>query len=208
MDFSGIKNLVFDLGGVIINIDMQLTYNAFARLCGKDIESTLQIFRDKAIFEKYELGNLTEVEFRNYVREHLGEHLTDEVIEDAWNELLLDLPAVRIDFIKKLKGKYRLFLLSNTNDLHIRKVDEILCEVCGHRSLHELFDKVYFSYEIGLNKPGVGIYNYVAEDQGLKPAETLLIDDTEPNIAGAREAGWQALHVKKPQTILELLANA
>lgn len=208
MDFSQIKNLVFDLGGVIINIDMQLTYDAFSRIAGKELDETLRIFKEKAIFEKYELGMLTENEFRGYVRESLGNELSDEMIDEAWNALLLDLPAARIEFVKKLRNKYRLFLLSNTNDLHIRQVDEILCEACGHRSLHELFEKVYFSYEIGLNKPGVAIYHHVAEDQGLNPSETLLIDDTEPNIHGAREAGWHALHVKKPLTILELLANA
>lgn len=209
MEFSNIKNLVFDLGGVIINIDFDRTYHALAALAGLSYEDTLALVKKEELFYRFETGRLEEREFLSLVRETFCPQHKEGEIRRAWNALLLDIPSERIDLLRRLRKKYRLYLLSNTNYTHILEVNNILNNSCGIGDLRELFDKVYYSYEVNMVKPDVEIYQFVCEDSKLKPEETVFLDDMLPNLAGASSAGLRTLHVQPtPKSIIELLEYA
>jgi glucose-1-phosphatase len=207
VDLAGIKNIIFDLGAVIINIDFQFTFEAFAKRCNTDILSIIKQFRDLKVFERYEKGELNDVQFRNFIRKEFNQNLTDAEIDHAWNALLLDIPSERIELLKKLGKTYRLFLLSNTNPIHIVEVNNILFKTAQLRTLDLLFEKVYYSYDIGMAKPDVKIYEHVLHENKLKPSETLFIDDNADNIKGAEKAGLRTLHIIAPQSITDHLPN-
>lgn len=208
MNFSSIKNIIFDLGGVIINIDFQYTFEAFAKLGNTDVLKTLKKFEELQVFKKYEMGDLSDKELRDLLRKEFNNSVSDEEIDKAWNALLMDIPRSRIDLLQSLKNNYRTFLLSNTNNIHIQEVNSILHKSTGVKNLSDLFEKIYYSYEIKMSKPGVEIYQHVLKEQGLKAEETLFVDDNKDNIEGAKAAGLKVLHVRAPQTIIELFENA
>lgn len=203
-----IKNIIFDLGDVILNIDVPLASLSFAKLSGREQAEIISLFKEKDLFRQFETGTLDESGFRSYIRELLtNPEWEDEIIDTAWNSLLLDIPVERVELLKKLRGKYKLFLLSNTSSIHITQVNKILEEATGVKKLDELFDKVYLSYEMGLMKPDPKIYQDVLDEQGLAAGETLFLDDNADNIAGAATLGIQTIHVCKPTTILEYLKD-
>ena len=203
-----IKNIIFDLGDVILNIDVPLASLSFAELSGREQAEILTLFKEKDIFRQFETGHLTEAGFRDYVRELLVfPDWTDDMIDTAWNSLLLDLPPERIQLLKDLRKNYRLFLLSNTSSIHITKVNQILEAATGIKRLDDLFEKVFVSYEMGLMKPDPRIYSDLLEQAGLVAEETLFLDDNLDNIKGAQTLGIDTIHVQKPTTILEYLKD-
>ena len=208
MDFSKIKNIIFDLGAVIINIDLQITFQAFAERIGSPIDQIISQFHHNDFWNDYETGKVKDNDFRKYVKDNLYSGLTDDEIDFMWNKLLLDLPVERLTLLQKLKAKYRLFLLSNTNYIHIKEVNKRIAGIFEEKDIAGYFEKAYYSYEIGLRKPGVEIYHYVLNDKNLNPEETLFLDDNFDNILGAKKLGIKTIHVTPPHTILELLAEA
>lgn len=203
-----IKNIIFDLGDVILNIDVPVASLSFAKLSGREQAEILTLFQEKDLFRQFETGALNEEGFRNYIRELLVfPDWTDEMIDTAWNSLLLDIPSERIELLKKLKAHYKLFLLSNTSSIHITQVNKILEAATGIKKLDDLFDKVYLSYEMGLMKPAAEIYQQVLDQEGLVAEETLFLDDNLANIEGAAALGIATIHVRKPTTILEYLED-
>jgi glucose-1-phosphatase len=207
LKLAGIKNIIFDLGAVIINIDFQYTFEAFAKLCNTDILTLIKQFRNLRIFERYEVGEFDDEQFRNFIRKELNPELSDASIDKAWNALLLDIPLKRIELLKKLSKSFRLFLLSNTNNIHIVEVNKILHETFRLNNLDLLFEKVYYSYDIRLAKPDVKIYEHVLQENNLIAAETLFIDDNLDNIKGAEKAGLRTLHIVLPQSITDHFNN-
>jgi glucose-1-phosphatase len=207
VDLAGIKNIIFDLGAVIINIDFQRTFEAFSKHCNTDILTIIKRFRDLRVFERYEVGELDDHQFHDFIRKEFNESLSDAEIDRAWNALLLDIPQERVELLKKLSKNYRLFLLSNTNHIHIVEVNNILNRTFQLRTLDHLFEKVYYSYHIGMAKPDLKIYEHVLKENNLKPAETLFIDDNLDNIKGAQKAGVKTLHIILPESIIEHFNN-
>ena len=208
LKFSSVKNIVFDLGGVILNINFQNTYDSFAKLAQRDTADIFKRFEELQVFQKFEAGAYGNEEFRNLMRSEINPQLHDVEIDKAWNAMLLDIPLERIQLIQSLKEKYNVFLLSNTNDIHIHHINQILKATCGIDDLRRLFHKAFYSYEIKLAKPGRPVYDYVINDQNLKAEETLFLDDNVDNIAGANNAGWQTIHVTERNNIIEIIANA
>jgi epoxide hydrolase-like predicted phosphatase len=203
-----IKNIIFDLGDVILNIDVPIASLSFAKLSGLEQAQILQLFKENDLFRKFETGHLDEPGFRNFIRHLLSfPDWTDEMIDTAWNSLLLDLPPARVELLKTLAKKYRLFLLSNTSSIHITEVNKILEASTGVKKLDDLFEKVFVSYEMGLMYPDPGIYQQVLDEAGLIAEETLFLDDNLDNIKGADTLGIQTIHVQKPVTILEYLQD-
>jgi glucose-1-phosphatase len=203
-----IKNIIFDLGDVILNIDVPVASLSFAKLSGKEQHEILTLFKENDLFRKFETGHLDETGFRNYIRELLVfPDWSDEMIDSAWNSLLLDLPPERVELLKNLSKNYRLFLLSNTSSIHITQVNKILEASTGVKKLDDLFEKVFVSYEMGLMKPDPQIYRDVLDSASLKADETLFLDDNLDNIKGAQTLGIDTIHVQKPTTILEYLKD-
>ncbi|MDO1449168.1 HAD family phosphatase [Rhodocytophaga aerolata] len=201
---SHIKNLLFDLGGVILNIDFQQVALSFSKLSEKDIPFIRQQIEERRLFYNHEVGKWTDAEFRITVNHMLETSLTDEQIDQAWNSMLFDIPQERIKLLKELRKTYTLYLLSNTNAIHIQEVNRILQRDHQIYSLEDLFDKTYYSHQIQLAKPSADCYQYVLKDAGILPKETLFIDDSALNIQGAKQIGIQTVHLQTPATILDI----
>jgi len=206
--FQSIKNIVFDLGGVIINLDFAKTYQKLAQLGNCTVEDTIQWVERTQLFKKYETGVLQEDTFFTFIKEAFAPTASFTQVEEAWNALLLDIPKERIQRIQGLRKKYALFLLSNTNYTHIKEVNRKLHQSAGVPDLSDLFDGLYYSYEMGLAKPHHTIYEHLLTDAKLNASETVFLDDTEVNLLAPKAAGWKTLHVKEPLTFIELLKNA
>ena len=207
MDFSTIKNIIFDLGNVIINLDYQKSHNAFSKLTKIGHEEIAKRLKDSQLFDKHGNGDLTDPEFRNEIRKVLELNASDQDIDYAFNELLRDIPQERLDLLKKLSKKYRLFLLSNTNFIHIEKVNEILHKSSGIKNLQQLFEKVYYSHELKLSKPYLKIDETVLIENNLTPTETVFIDDIISNTEGSKAAGMHAIQVLPYFSIIDIFAH-
>lgn len=196
MILKNTKVVIFDFGNVIINIDVPKTYQAFAQLCGKSEEKVKSLFEENDLFKRYETGLFEDDEFRDAVRQILGFPLNDHEIDHAWNALLLDIPAERIQILHTLRESIPIYLLSNTNDIHIQAANQILYKTTGVRDVRDLFTKAYMSYELGLWKPDPAIYTHVLDDLKLKPNEVLFLDDNKANIESASQVGWQTVFIQ------------
>lgn len=208
MDFVGIKNIIFDLGDVIINIDPPRTYQAFADMKGISLDEAYKIVDGNAFFDKYDKGQFSDQEFVDYVKEKLDVPNTDQEIITAWNALLLDMPKERVERIQELSKKYTIYLLSNTCSLHIKEVNNILLKSSGVSDLKNLFTTAYFSFDLGLRKPDKSIYTTMLNDAKIKAEETLFLDDNLQNIEAAQALGIKCIHVQKPTTMLDYLKDA
>lgn len=193
-ELSGIKNIIFDLGNVIIDIYFQKTIDDFRKLGFADFDSIYSQIKQTRIFDLFETGKIPPQTFRMELRKFRN-HLTDEQIDRAWSSMIGDMPATYISLLGALKKNYKVFLLSNTNAIHIDFFIRYLNKKYGYNPLPGMFDYMYFSYEIGYRKPEVEAYEYVLTDAGLNARETLFIDDMEINISGARKAGLHTLQL-------------
>ena len=201
---QNIRNIIFDLGGVILDIDFSKTQQAFIDLGITNFAEMYGFTHVDSFFRQHEAGKITDEEFIASLQKMAGISLGTDVIQRAWNALLIRFPAERIELLKKLRQKYRLFLLSNTNAIHVVEFQKIYSNTFQNGSLVDLFDKVYYSNEIGMRKPNAEIYEFVLKDSQLLPEETLFIDDSLPNVEGAKQVGIQAIHLKPGQTMLDL----
>ncbi|GEO02479.1 hydrolase [Adhaeribacter aerolatus] len=208
MLLDGIKNIIFDLGGVIINIRFQLALDAFQKLSksGKVLEFTQQ--QQSALFDAYETGRISDTEFRDGLRQHYEIEATDEEIDAAWNALLLDIPKERIALLRELGKKYRLFLLSNTNAIHLVKFTQLVADKFTIPSLDALFEKTYYSHLIGQRKPDAIVFEQILAQNNLQAAETLFVDDSIQHIEGAKTVGLHTLFLAPPLTINEAFKDA
>lgn len=199
---KGIKNIIFDLGGVILNIDIKRTENALKELGIDNFSEYMTQFHIASFFREYETGKIDDAAFIKSIQSLSVKELPEEEAINAWNALLLDFPQERIELLKNLKNKYRLFLLSNTNAIHHRQFQKQLYLQTGGY-LEDLFEKTYYSHTINLRKPDVAIFQLVINENKLNPAETLFVDDTEENMRGAREAGLQIMYITPDTSILD-----
>ncbi|WP_224995707.1 HAD family phosphatase [Cesiribacter sp. SM1] len=206
---SSIQNIIFDLGGVVIHLDMPRTFAAFAQLGAITPEQANQLVHKDPLFLSYERGAVTPQEFLNGLRHLLGKPLSDEVLTEAWNAMLLDFPPENIELLRSLKksGKYRLFMLSNTNIIHIEEVHRRLEAACGEKDFSRFFDKVYYSQNIGARKPDPEAYQVILDEWNLKPEETLFIDDNQGNLLGAEQLGIKTLHFQQNSSLPAIFNN-
>ena len=203
MSHKPIRNIVFDLGGVILNINPQLTVTKFTELGWNDFyeENKQSIARE--LFYQLEKGYSSPEAFREAVREQVKGELADTAIDRAWSAMILDIPADRVRYLEELKKSYRIFLLSNTNEIHRLKFHEDFEKDFGY-SLYDLFERNFYSHEMGMRKPNPQIYIRALLEAGLVPEETLFIDDMVENTEAAKSAGMKVLHIQ-PGTLLERL---
>ena len=208
LNYKIIKNIIFDFGGVICDIDIQKTIEKFNLFgSGKEEynnsrESPSSAFED--LVARYETGLVTSAEFRETIRIHYVSSPDDQAIDDAWNALLIGIPEKRMKLLEILKSQYRLFLLSNSNEIHFRCYLRDFREKYGYNDFEEIFEKVYFSYRIHIRKPDPRIFKFVLSDRKLLPAETLFIDDMLPNVEAAISVGITGYHLKKGEDFVDL----
>lgn len=199
-----IKNIIFDLGGVLLNIDTAKTNAAFELLGVKDFKNNYTLNKADALFDHLEMGIISETDFYNGIRNISRLPLKDADIRDAWNALLLDFRTESLNCLEQLAGSYNLYLLSNTNSIHHTAFHKSFTEQTGRPDFDSYFTKAYYSQHIGLRKPSKEIYDFVLQDAGIVAAETLFIDDLLKNTEGAALAGLQT-HQLQPMERIEHL---
>jgi putative hydrolase of the HAD superfamily len=199
MSERAIKNLIFDLGGVILDLSVPATLDSFARLSGLDRGRVEDLFYANPGFLKYEKGLLSDADFRDFVREVYSVQATDAQLDASWNAMLVGIPLAKLQLLSRLMNQYRVFLLSNTNNIHLEYINhKILPGVTGGTSLDPFFHKTYYSHVMKKRKPDAEIFEQVLQENNLRPEETLFLDDHPKNIEGAAAVGIQTLHVVTP----------
>jgi len=171
---ASIKNIIFDFGGVILNIDYTLTENAFAKLGLKEFDKIYSQALQKELFDELEKGLITPAAFRRGVRKLIKAEISDLQIDTAWNAMLLDLPEERVNLLSELKKKYRIFLLSNTNEIHFSFFSTYMKNKFGFDVFSDLFEKVYVSHKVHMRKPDAEIFELVLNENNLLRKETLF----------------------------------
>jgi glucose-1-phosphatase len=184
-----IKNLIFDFGGVIIDIDPIRVGQSFKELGVKNLEKINKLAVTKELYLDLEKGLITPAEFRDGLRAVSGLKLTDEQIDGAWNSMILDFPKPHFELLKKLKNNYNVYLLSNTNEIHYQYFNQYVKNNLGVNSLDDIFTQCFYSHRMKLRKPDQEIYTKMLETARIKPSESLYIDDLEENVQAARELG-------------------
>lgn len=202
-----IRNIIFDFGGVVLDIDPTQTLKELKKLGFENVGLLEHPDFKEGIMNKFERGILTPETFREKVRDFLGIDATDQEIDEAWNALLFDIPKERIAVIEQAKKQYNIFLLSNSNEIHYEVYVRDLQLRFGYREFDQLFDKAYFSFDLHLSKPNPEIFEFVLNQHKLKPEETLFIDDTLEHIEAARKLGLQTYHLQNPVRIRDLFMD-
>lgn len=199
-----IKNIIFDFGGVLYDIDHSRTKNAFRQLGISNFEQLYGHAVQTKIFEDFEKGEISPKEFRNALFNQIPVQVTDKELDDAWNALLLGFDPRRLNFVQKISNNYTLYLLSNTNQIHYKSYRAELESLNLKTCFDACFEKQYYSHQIGMRKPDEVIYQFVVSDSQLNPAESVFIDDYDVNIAAAKKMGIQGLHLLPGNTIFDL----
>lgn len=201
---SKIKNLLFDLGGVLLNIDYNKTATAFKLLGVKQFDELYSQADANDLFESLETGKISEEDFYLAIKSFCNPDVTHQQIETAWNEMLLNFRTNSLNHLIKLKEHYNIYLLSNTNSIHLTAFNKIFQNDTGIDNLNDYFIKAYYSHLIQERKPYALTYKNVLEDAGIKAEETLFIDDSIKNIKGAKEAGLQVYHLLDGEKIEDI----
>jgi putative hydrolase of the HAD superfamily len=196
-----IDTIIFDFGDIFINLDKEATPLALKKLGLKEWNSNLD-----ALNLDFEKGKISEMEFiiglQNYIP-----NASIHQIREAWNAILLDFPLYRLEFLQMLSQKYRLFLLSNTDSIHIERFQH-RAGISFYRDFYQCFEKVYFSYELGMRKPDADIFEFVIKEHNLLLKNTLFVDDNLQNIESAEKLGLQVWHLQKgEEDVIDLFAN-
>ncbi len=198
-----IKNIIFDLGGVFLDVDYHKTKLQFEELGIEDFDKYFMQHHSNPLFANFEKGLISNEDFFDGFRKETHTSFSDEQITFAWNAMLGDFFPDAVDWLLTIKHKYRVFLFSNTNQVHhdafIPKFSEKY-----NLFLDDLFTKAYYSHKLNLRKPTIESFQAIINEQGIIPNETLFIDDTEINIIGAKQAGLEAVFLKKPMKVNEL----
>ena len=187
-----IKNILFDLGGVLYHINYQLTIDAFEKLGAKNFHKHFSQIQQSSLFDKLETGKISEEVFIVKMKILLPNCSEKEILH-AWNALLIGMPKENIDLLSKVSKNYKVFLLSNTNTIHIKHIYSQINKEYGLRNLSSLFTKVYLSHEIERRKPDVETFVWVLKDAGILAKETLFVDDSIQHIESANDIGIKTL---------------
>ncbi|MCW5907491.1 MAG: HAD family phosphatase [Chitinophagales bacterium] len=199
------KNLIFDIGNVIVDIDYAVPVREFQKLAVTDFSEIVSYSKQHHIFDAFEKGQITEQAFHSELRKFLRPGVTDEQILAAWNSILLRYPKPKFDLLLELKKSYKVFALSNINETHVRAIDEAVRQQFGATAFADYFHTAYYSNEVGFRKPEPEIYTMVLEKENLNPAETFFVDDKPENVEAARKTGLKAFELKHPDELFSLL---
>lgn len=197
---KNIKNIIFDLGGVIMGLDVPKTIKEFERLGITNVVNDTGHYYTDPIFYDLEIGEISDIGFIEKLRSKSSLNPSVNEIKEAWNAMILDMPKEKIEILFHLKEKYNIFLLSNTNSIHQEK---FLREVnkANNISFNNLFQKAYYSHKIGIRKPNAEVFEFVLNDSCLVSQETLFVDDSLENLKAAESVGIQTYHINDDNTL-------
>ncbi|MCB9316572.1 MAG: HAD family phosphatase [Lewinellaceae bacterium] len=203
---QSIKNIIFDFGNVLFDLELGAISRELTQLTGTQFESIKNKLDRLGVFHLYETGGITTEEFVDTLCQAANPHLKPAQVIDAWNSILVGMPLERFDQVLRLRQHYQVFLLSNINDLHARWIDDYLWREHNLDNFQtRYFDAVYYSHLIRLRKPDREIYEYVLADAELVPEESVFIDDLEENIETARQLGIHTIHKTPDLDIMQLM---
>ena len=186
-----IKNIIFDLGGVLLDVDYHKTADAFKLLGVHQFDDLYSQANANTLFEELETGNIKEEDFYESIGQYCTPNTSRDQMTMAWNKILLDFRKSSLEYLKQLAKKYNLYLFSNTNSIHLSAFNKILSEQTGETSLDSFFTKSYYSHIIRKRKPYPETFEWLLKDANINGSETLFIDDSVKNIEGAKLAGIQ-----------------
>lgn len=198
---KGIRHIIFDLGGVLLNLDYSLTEKAFVDLGVENFPQIYSQLKQSTLFDDFEVGKISATDFLQSIKDEAGINVTDDDIIMAWNAMLLDLPKRRLQILEQLRRHYDLILLSNTNEIHEEAFNKIIYDAHGISYIGEFFDRTYLSHRVGMRKPNTDVFEKILSDNGLQPEHTLFIDDSPQHIEGAKSLGIQTIWLQKGMTI-------
>ena len=202
---KNINAIIFDLGAVILNINYQKTIDEFEKLGVKNTTSFYSKKTQNKLFNQIETGKISTAKFLLSLQKKTH-NASIKKIEAAWNAMLLDLPKNRIDLLKELTHNYSIFLLSNTNAIHISKLKKKL----GNKQYHQfynLFNKVYYSHKIRFRKPNAKAFQLILDENHLNPSEVLFIDDSPQHIEGAKKLNIKTYHLSNNEEVTTLFPD-
>lgn len=199
-----IKNLLLDMGGVILDVSYQRVIETFKSYGIENFDKVYTQAKQVEIIDLFEEGKCTAEEFRDGIRKLVGKELSDEQIDKAWFSMILEIPRDVIQLLGVLKLRYRLFLFSNTNVLHIEYLKKEFERQLGFDLFNCVFDKAFFSNEIHHRKPHPESFKYVLEQAGIEAEETLFIDDSKQHLEGASKVGLNTYWLTNGETLIDL----
>ena len=204
---ENIDFLIFDLGNVIIDIDYDFSIRELKKILPNEKHYLTADFFPSSFHKDYEKGMISSDQFRNAVRELYQENYSNEQIDHIWNSLSKDIPQERIDLVRNLNQDFGTAVLSNTNEIHILKFNEMLNAQTSINGLSEMFDRVFLSHEMGLAKPDEAIYKAVINEIQVEPNRVLFFDDLLANLEGAKRVGLQTFHITHPKALIQFFAD-
>jgi glucose-1-phosphatase len=204
--FSNISTLIFDFGGVLIDLDMNQSILNFKKLGVENVENYLSNFGQSGFFMQLEKGEISAEEFRSEIRKMTTNTITDKEIDDAWNAFLVRIPSEKLDIVYQLRKKFRVIMLSNTNAIHFPYAERTFFSY-KNRSIDEYFDKCYRSYDMKMAKPDAEIFEAILSQEQVAPNQCLLLDDGPKNIEQAQKLGFQTYFVDPKEDLSFLLTN-
>ena len=207
MNVNPINAIIFDLGGVLLDINYQLTIEAFNNLGCSDFESIYTQQKQSQLFDDFETGKVSSETFRKSLQKQMQFSISNVEFDNAWNKLLLQLPEKRIELLEKLNKKFSLFLLSNTNEIHIKAFKKIISSSIGYERFENCFKKVYFSSQIGNRKPNASCFEMVLSENKLSAAKTLFIDDSIQHVEGAYKIGIKTLLIESGEELVSIFPD-
>jgi HAD superfamily hydrolase (TIGR01509 family) len=200
-----IKSIIFDLGAVLLNISYQKTIEEFDKLGIKNSYTFYSKKLQTNIFNLLETGEISESDFIKEIQKHCTESTNTQILY-AWNAMLLDLPLHRVELLKQLKKDFNLYLLSNTNSIHITEFENKIGSK-QYKEFYQLFDKVYYSHKIGHRKPNAEAFQLIIEENNLIAEEILFIDDSPQHIEGAKKLGIKTYHLLDDEDVITLFPD-
>ena len=204
---SEIKNIIFDLGGVILNLDYSKTADEFKKIGVLHFKDLYSQKKQTLLFDDFEKGKIQPGEFISSLNDSENLKIKEIDFINAWNAMLLEISTEKLEFIYRLKKDYKIFLLSNTNEIHINKFESNLKKNNMLEQFYKCFDKIYYSSRMGKRKPDKNCFNQVLEENGLLAENTLFIDDTTQHILGAKKVGLNTFHLEKNKSIIDLVPD-
>jgi FMN phosphatase YigB (HAD superfamily) len=204
IDLKNIKNIILDLGKVILEINLDKTIYTFKEFGFPHFDEEDIVFTTYPFFRQFELGLISPEQFISEVRKIKDNVLPSDVIKEAWNAMIGGYFEGSIPLVQRLSKKYRMFLLSNTNAIHEKEYNNRLKKDYGIANLSELFEKAYYSHDLHLSKPDPEIFKYVLNHNGLIPEETLFVDDILIHIESAAKLGIRTFHLEYPLKFTEI----
>lgn len=203
-EIEAAKNIIFDLGAVIININPEKVQQLLKEMMPTAFDNKFEALQKSGIFEAYEINEISSKQFIKRIEELFDYQISETKIESIWNEMLMDIPARRIEILLEQKHKKNTYLCSNTNEIHIHTIQNYLKDSFFIDGLEPLFNKVYLSYKLGIRKPNPKIFELILKENNLKAEETVFIDDSKEHIKSAASLGIKTIHLTADSTLEKL----